>query len=38
MDHLDAPWASTSLVVESVGAALLLLGAALPLGATRTTD
>ena len=38
MDHLDAPWANTSLVVESVGAALLLLGAVLPLGATRTSD
>ena len=29
MDGLDAPWASTSLIVESVGAALLIAGGAL---------
>lgn len=32
-DTLDAPWASTSLVVESVGAVLLAVGASLPLRA-----
>ena len=31
MDTLDAPWASTSLVIEAVGAVVLLAGAALPL-------
>jgi hypothetical protein len=30
MDTLDAPWASTSLIVESAGALLLILGGALP--------
>jgi len=29
MDGLDAPWATTSLIVESVGAALLIAGGAL---------
>ncbi|HEV2309342.1 MAG TPA: hypothetical protein VGU73_02370 [Acidimicrobiia bacterium] len=30
MDTLDAPWATSSLVVEGVGAVVLLAGAALP--------
>jgi hypothetical protein len=34
MDTLDAPWASTSLVVEAVGAVALLGGAALTLRST----
>src|SRR5271169_1787459 len=34
MDTLDAPWATTSLLVEAAGAALLLGGAVLPIGAT----
>ncbi len=34
MDTLDAPWAGTSLVVESAGAVLLVIGALLAVGAT----
>jgi hypothetical protein len=32
MDTLDAPWAGTSLAVESAGALLLAIGALLPVG------
>jgi hypothetical protein len=34
MDTLDAPWATTSLLVEAAGAVLLLAGAVLPTVAT----
>jgi len=34
MDTLDAPWATTILLVEAAGAVLLLAGAVLPIGAT----